>query len=166
MGRCGGRGLGESFVDAAAWSGANLPDGAAVLTRKPRLFFVESGVPSRTFPFTEDPRTLLALADSLGVRYVLVDRWDGLAGRYVAAAVRNDLGAFCALRGFQGDGAAGALTLPMLGILPPGERSASSPSGDVRIVRCPASYLRGDGAAPYSATLSGGAIPLLRGLDP
>jgi 4-amino-4-deoxy-L-arabinose transferase-like glycosyltransferase len=156
----------ESFMDAAAWSGANLPDGSAVLTRKPRLFYVESGVPSRTFPFTDDPHALLALADSLGVRYVLVDQWDGLAGRYVAEAVRKDLGAFCALRGFQGDGGAGALTLPMLGILPPAERAVSSPSGEARIVRCPPSYLRGDGAAPYSATLSGGAIPLLRGLDP
>jgi len=156
----------ESFVDAAAWSGANLPDGSAVLTRKPRLFYVESGVPSRTFPFNDDPRVLLALADSLGVRYVLVDRWDGLAGRYVAGAVRKDPGAFCALRGFQGGGGAGSLTLPMLGILPPAERTASPPSGEVRIERCPASYLRGNGTAPYSTTLSGGAIPLLRGLDP
>lgn len=156
----------ESFMDAAAWSGANLPDGSAVLTRKPRLFYVESGVPSRTFPFTDDPRALLALADSLGVRYVLVDQWDGLAGRYVAGAVRKDPGAFCALRGFQGGGGAGSLTLPMLGILPPAERATSAPSGEVRIVRCPASYVRGNGAAPYSTTLSSGAIPLLRGLDP
>lgn len=156
----------ESFVDAAAWSGANLPPGSAVLTRKPRLFYVESGVPSRTFPFEDDPRALLSLADSLGVRYVLVDQWDGQAGRYVVGAVEKDPGAFCALRGFQGSGGGAPTVLPMLGILPEAERSSAPSTGESRIVRCPASYVRGDGTAPYSSSSSGDAIPLLRGLDP
>lgn len=150
----------ESFVEAAGWSGANLPDGAAVLTRKPRIFYVMGGVPSRTFPFTDDPAALLALADSLGARYVLLDQWDGQATRFVAGSVRRDPGAFCALHGFQGDGGGAQ----MLGILPPGERPGVSSGEEPRIVRCPASFVRGDGNASYAS--SSGSIPLLLELDP
>ncbi|MCG6957179.1 MAG: glycosyltransferase family 39 protein [Gemmatimonadetes bacterium] len=154
----------ETFVDAARWSGANLPEGAAVLSRKPRIFYVMSGLPSRTFPFTDDAHTLLSLADSLEARYVLVDQWDSQAGRYVVGSVRQAPGAFCMLRGFGSSSAGGA---QMLGILPPDQRVASTPSTSAErtyLRPCPASYVRGEGNAPYSS--SSGAIPLLSGLDP
>ena len=132
-----------------------------MLTRKPRMFYVLSGsrpVSSRS-PMPFEPH--LATADSLGVRYELLDVWDGLASRYVVGAVRRRPGAYCAVQGF-GEGA------QLLGILPAGERDSAPPpgaDGSVRIAPCPASYVAGDGAAPYSSS-SSSVIPLLRGLDP
>jgi hypothetical protein len=150
-----------AFVDAAAWSGANLPAGSSVLTRKPRIFFVLSGVPSRTFPFDDASRAHLALAESLGTRYELVDEWDGQAGRFVVGAVREDPGAFCFVHSF---GAGGATIL--LGILSPERRGRgiASDGGSVQIAGCPGEYVRGEGAAPYDSSSS--RIPLLDRLDP
>lgn len=151
-----------SFVGAAAWAGSGIPPGAAVLSRKPRHFYLLSGHPSRAFPFDEDPTKHLALADALGARYVLLDRWDGLAFRYVGAAVRRQPGAFCFIRGF-GEPAQGGSQL--LGILPPAQRSLATPEGeeDVRLSTCPAEYSIGTGSpVGYS---SSGRIPLLDELD-
>jgi hypothetical protein len=149
-----------AFADAAAWSGANLPAGSAVLSRKPRMFYVLSGVPSRTFPFDDAFDAHLSLAASVGARYELLDVWDGLARRYVAGAVRQAPGAWCAMGSF-GEGT------QLLGILPPGQRvlepAPKDPEGAVRIDPCPASYVAGDGSAGYSS--SAATIPLLRGLD-
>ena len=148
------------FVEAAEWSGANLPEGASVLTRKPRIFYVLSGVPSRTFPFDEASEAHLALAESLGSRYELVDQWDGQAGRFVVAAVRGDPGAFCAVRGFGVDGGT-----QLLGILPSELRGQGivADDGSVRIGSCPVAYVRGEGDAPYDPSSSN--VPLLAGLD-
>ena len=150
-----------AFAEAAEWSGENLPEGSSVLTRKPRIFYVLSGVPSRTFPFDETTRAHLSLAASLGTRYELVDQWDGQAGRFVVAAVRGDPGAFCSVRTFGADGGT-----VLLGILPadaPGRASAAG-DGSVRIEGCAGDYVRGDGTALYDASSS--RIPLLAGLDP
>jgi hypothetical protein len=155
---CYGAGV-MDFADAAAWSGANLPEGSAVLSRKPRLFFVLSGVPSRTFPFDGRAEAHVALAESVGARYELVDRWDALAGRYVVSAVRERPRAYCSVRGF-GQGT------QLLGIVPP-ERQRPAPEGEegsIVIANCPASYVAGDGSAAYSS--SSLRIPLLAGLDP
>lgn len=148
------------FVNAATWSGVNLPPGSAVLSRKPRMFYVLSGIPSRTFPFDDDFATHLSLAASVGARYELLDVWDGLARRYVAGAVRRAPGAWCAMGSF-GEGT------QLLGILPPGERvlepTPEESGGGVRIDPCPASYVAGDGSARYSSSPT--RIPLLRDLD-
>lgn len=158
----------EAFVEAARWARAGLPEGSGVLTRKPGIFYVESGVPSRTFPLVADPEVHLALADALGVRYVLLDEWDALAAAYVGGAVSRHPGAFCFVRSFGVPGAGGA---QLLGILPPGERAAETPSADgrVRIGTCPPTYVAGrseEAQAPGSSPSSSTAIPLLEGLDP
>jgi len=148
------------FVNAANWSGVNLPPGSAVLSRKPRIFYVLSGVPSRTFPFDDAFQAHLTVAASAGARYELLDVWDGLARRYVAGAVRQAPGAWCAMGSF-GEGT------QLLGILPPGQRvlqpAPEEPEGAVRIDPCPASYVAGDGSARYSSSAT--TIPLLRDLD-
>lgn len=157
---CYGPGV-TAYVEAAGWAGANLPEGSAVLTRKPRVFYVLSGVPSRTFPFSDDPEAHLTLAGEVGARYELFDQWDGLAGRYVARAVGARPGAFCAARSFGADG-----STVLLGILPPAEREGGAATGDqVRIGVCGGGYVAGDGNAPYASS-SSTRIPLLDGLDP
>jgi hypothetical protein len=153
-----------AFVTAAEWAAVGLPDGAAVLTRKPRIFYALSGVPSRTFPFEVDPDVLLAVADEVGAEYVLLDEWDGLAAAYVGGAVAMRPGAFCYVRGFGRPGAGGA---QLLGILSPEARSGAPPvsAEEVRIDACPAGYAAREEPAPHSAS-SSGRIPLLEGLDP
>lgn len=134
------------FVDAASWTDRMLPEGSVVMTRKPRIFYVMSGgIPSRTFPFDPSPDVQLAEADAVGARYVLLDRWDPQAGRFLGAAVQARPGAFCFIRGF-GPGAAGASQL--LGILPPGSRSEGiRTDGGVSLGRCPADYALPESAA-------------------
>lgn len=155
---CYGRGV-TAFVEASAWAGANLPAGSSVLTRKPSMFYVLSGLPSRTFPFSEETNAHLAMADELGARYELLDEWDALADRYVFPAVSLHPGAFCLVRGF---GALGATQL--LGILPPEQRAAPvDPQGKVMIARCPASYGNGDTPATYTVS---SRVPLLDRLAP
>lgn len=153
---CYGPGIG-AFVEAAGWSAANLPEGAAVLSRKPSMFYVLSGIPSRTFPFSDEPGRHLALADEIGARYELFDQWDGLASRWVAAAVGAQPAAFCAVRSF-GEGGSTVL----LGIVSQEGRGAST--GDVpdnvRIEACPPSFTSGGDAAPAYAP-SSSTIPLL-----
>jgi len=153
----------ENFAVAAAWASQNLPEGSAVLTRKPRHFYTLSGHPSRAFPFVEDAQAHLDLADRLGARYVLLDRWDGLAGRYVGGAVRQRPSAFCYMGGF-GEPAQGGAQL--LGILPPGQREgAGAPAeGGVGIAPCPESYYARSADQPENYS-SSGRIPLLEDLD-
>lgn len=154
-----------SFVEAARWSGSGLPPGAAVLSRKPRHFYLLSGHPSRAFPFSDDPAALLALADELGARYVLLDRWDGLAGRYVGGAVQRWPAAFCFAAGFGSAAESGA---QLLGILPPGARGAPGDGQVAGISRCPTEYYAPGVQAPTEAGgySSSRTIPLLEDLDP
>ena len=150
------------FVDAATWSATGLPPGAAVFTRKPRHFYLMSGHPSRTFPFVGEAAEHLALADALGVRYVLLDQWDGLAAAYVGGAVRERPGAFCWLRAFGPPAEGGA---QLLGILPPELRDGSPTGADGTLQPCPPGYLTGT-EGPPADYVSSGRIPLLSDLDP
>ncbi len=149
-----------AFVEAAGWAGRSLPGGASVLSRKPRLFFVLSGLPSRTFPFDTRSAAHLAEADGAGARYELLDEWDGLASRYVLGAVQEDPGAFCSIRGFGETG-----RTQLLGILPTEARTGPQESveGSIRLALCPAEYVAESREAPYP---SSGRIPLLDELDP
>jgi 4-amino-4-deoxy-L-arabinose transferase-like glycosyltransferase len=150
------------FVMAASWIREGLPADAAVLTRKPRHFYALSGRPSRAFPFSELAQAQLDLADEIGARYILLDRWDGLATRYVGGAVRERPGAFCYVRGFGQPNEGGA---QLLGILPPSDRARAGASGEtaVGISACPSEYFNpGTSVEHYS---SSGRIPLLEELD-
>ena len=145
--------------------GRSLPEDAAVMTRKPRIFYVMSGLPSRTFPFDPSPEAQLAEADAVGARYVLLDRWDGQAARFVGAAVRARPGAFCFVRGFGPEPGVGA---QLLGILPSGSRSSGEAAGrgGVALARCPDAYGAGmsdPGAYPSAVSTR---IPLLSPSDP
>lgn len=152
----------QSFMVAAAWTRAGLPDGSAVLSRKPRHFYLQSGVPSRAFAFFEDADAHLELADLLGARYILLDQWDGFAARYVGAAVRQRPGAFCFVRAF-GPRRSGA---QLLGVLPPQAREAGAADGSgVALARCPADYTIAGAPEPSTSYASSGRIPLLDALD-
>ncbi len=158
---CYGPGIG-SFVEAAGWAGANLLEGSAVLSRKPSMFYVLSGVPSRTFPFSDDPATHLAFADEVGARYELFDQWDGLAARWVAGAVGAQPSAFCVVHSFGEEGGT-----VLLGIWPQDMRgdAVQEEAENVRILPCSPPFTAGKGGARAYVS-SSSRIPLLDGLDP
>jgi hypothetical protein len=148
--RCHGAGVME-FRDAAAWAGANLPDDAVVVNRKPRIFYVLGGTPGRIFPFSRDPDVLLAEADELGARFLLLDRVDGISGYYLPFVIEARPLAFCWIRGW-GDGGGGT---NLFGILPPEERR-EGPISELRL--CPEDYRR---SPPVEPRVEGIRVPIL-----
>jgi 4-amino-4-deoxy-L-arabinose transferase-like glycosyltransferase len=75
-----------------------LPDGSTVLSRKATLFWAYSGYPSRTYPFTDNPDTLLAAARDARSRYILLDYMDQVSVMYLAPVLMQRPQAFCVMR--------------------------------------------------------------------
>jgi hypothetical protein len=83
------------YLDLAAASRGNLPPNAAVLARKPTLFWAQSGYRSRTYPFTSNPDSLIAAAREAGAEYVLLDYLDNVSLMYLAPVLMQRPQAFC-----------------------------------------------------------------------
>lgn len=149
----------QEFTLAARWVGENLPDGAAVFTRKPRIFYTLSGVPSRTYPLSQDPERFFREARDAGIEYVVLDRVDQLGRLYVGSVVGARPYAFCTL--IAARGADGGRT-DVLGIL--ATDAADTPAteavqGEISIQPCPSNMVRDvpRELPPYSAS----RLPLL-----
>ena len=128
----------EEFALAAVWSGTALPQGSAVLTRQPSIFYVLSGLPSRTFPFSEEPGVLRDEATALGARFLLLDKWDRQAEFFPARAVTTLPDAFCGIASFP----AGT---NLVGIVEVEQGDAGEePDEVVRLEPCPSSMLTSD----------------------
>lgn len=153
----------RQFVDAARWSGANLPEDAAVFSRKPRIFYVTSGLKSRTYPFSTDADSLLAEADAHGITHLLVDFIGVQSSRYLFPVLQSRPGAFCVVAGFGRDE---RLRTQLLGVLSPELRGVPGGAGGepVRLTRCPARWVVPEGAVRSSAA-GPGEVPLLTRLD-
>ncbi|MDT8369903.1 MAG: hypothetical protein RQ745_11895, partial [Longimicrobiales bacterium] len=136
---CAGAGTFE-FVEAARWAGGFLPADAVVLSRKPRIFHVESGLPSRTYPFLDDPGALFDAASRIGARYVILDRVAPQGMRFVGGALVAHPERFCSIRSFR---VIEGGSTELLGILPGGEPggSVAGPRG-IELARCPDGYRR------------------------
>jgi hypothetical protein len=72
-----------------------LPDNSAILSRKPRTFYIISGVPGQIFPLSAEPDSFFRTARELGARYVLFDGIDGLAQAYLAPVLLSRSNSFC-----------------------------------------------------------------------
>lgn len=157
---CGGNAL-VDFVAAARWAGETLPEGSAALTRKPRIWYVMSGVPTRTYPFTETPGALRADAGEAGAGYVVLDFLGNQGARFVGAALAAEPRSFCQVGVFGGGG--GIPATHILGILPAGEDSGSRVvDGQIRMAVCGGG--RDPAVVSNTATpgASGWGIPLLQ----
>ncbi|MDP2497748.1 MAG: glycosyltransferase family 39 protein [Candidatus Palauibacterales bacterium] len=77
-----------SFLDAARWSRDNLPPGATVVNRKPRIFYWISGHRGRVYRFTGEPDLLMQDLRDAGADFVVVDQISGTTARYLVPAVR------------------------------------------------------------------------------
>jgi len=135
----------RDFFEIGEWAGSALPDGAPVLSRKPRLFYVISGGhPGRTYPLSPDPAELIRSADEIGARHIVFDHLDRLSQAYLAPAVLGRITAFCAMHESQRD-----RTL-VLGILPGAaqmQNSTDDQAAGVSLPVCDREYWR-PGTAP------------------
>ena len=102
----------QDYAAMAELSPRVLPDRAAVLSRKPRTFYILSGLPGRTYPLIADPDTFFRAAADAGARYVLFDGLDGLSQAYLAPVLVRQSNSFCIMFGLGPDRAT------LFGILP------------------------------------------------
>lgn len=164
---CHGGGF-QEFVAAARWIGENGTDGSVVFSRKPRIFYALSGIPSRTYPFTGEPDVFLEQAREVGASYVVLDHIDRLGTGYVGSVVTSRPSAFCSLAGVGGQ--SGSPRTEILGIVLPGGgegtgiRLNDEGTLEVGIDRCaPEMMLLVPRALPpYSSS----SVPLLEVLEP
>lgn len=94
----------RDFAATAHWSGEHLEPDAVLASRKPRLFYLMSGLQSVTYPFTTDGVALLRQADSLGLSYVVRDSWDRATRAYVDPALARHPERFCVAAALGGAG--------------------------------------------------------------
>jgi hypothetical protein len=123
------------YLALADWSGDNLPSDAIVTTRKPRFFFLMSGLKALSIPLERDSEALLDRIRTRGSRYVSVDFLDGLSGYYVYPALVENLSAFC---GMVQVGTAGEMGTQMLGLPDEGSLPEREPEETPTLPPCPA----------------------------
>jgi hypothetical protein len=146
---------GEYFA-LAEWSGRNLPDGAVVTTRKPRIFYLMSGVKALSIPLEREADLFLDQMRKGNSRYVSLDLLDGMSGYYVYPVVAARLSAFCGLVQVGTGGQAGTRLLGFPG------GNAGEESGGVgagTLPECPADMVRAEPRGEGSP--EGWEIPLL-----
>jgi hypothetical protein len=144
----------REYAELARWSGENLPEDAAVITRKPRIFFLLSGVKAQSLPLTTDVDAFMAAAAAKGSRYVALDRWDGLAGYYLSAVFQDRPGSFCHVTQVQLVEGGGA---QLLGIL---DGVGGEEGQDRALAPCPSDMVAE--VLPRAVPDPDGTIPLLR----
>lgn len=143
----------QEYVLLAGWAGENLPVGAVVVTRKPRIFFVQSSVKALSLPLTTDAGAFLAQAAAGDAHYLTADRWDGLAAFYLPSVLEARPRAFCFLTGVESGGQMGIQLLEIRG------EGEDVGGGEAGLPQCPAQMVMSrprprDPVAP-------GDIPLL-----
>ena len=132
----------QEFAIAARWVGENLPEGAAAFSRKPRILYTLSGVPSRTYPLSQDPARFFSAAEAAGIQYVVLDRVDQLGGLYVASVVRSRPEAFCSLTSIRSRDGGSTEILSILSEVPSDTSEVEAAREQITIAGCPADRLR------------------------
>jgi hypothetical protein len=112
----------RDFFDLAEQARGTLPEGSVVLSRKPTLFWAFSGYPSRTYPFSPEPDTLVAEARRAGAEYVQSDEIDNVSSMYLAPAFIRRPAAFCVVHTL------GTGRPTLMGIVPGAERAPDTGS--------------------------------------
>jgi hypothetical protein len=156
----------QEYVKAAEWAREHLEPGSIVYTRKPRLFYVLSGVQARVYPLTQDPVEFLDAALAGGTTHVVMDYLDRLGSYYLAPVIQGRSGAFCSLVGF---GDPSVSRTEIFGVLPPSVwEEASGPGGMEGTFVVSLRLCRGappDGTGPSDPPYSTATIPLLESLE-
>ncbi|MDE2979837.1 MAG: hypothetical protein OXU74_01460 [Gemmatimonadota bacterium] len=144
------------FHAMALWAGRNLPEGSVVLSRKPRLFHVFSGLPSVTYPFTTDGRSLLTEADSMDVGYLVRGNWDTTGRLYVDPVLSASPDRFCVVAQLGYDRES---PVSMLAIVPPVSDVVTIPDETAAaVLPCPDAV---DHVLPSAAEIASMTVPIL-----
>jgi 4-amino-4-deoxy-L-arabinose transferase-like glycosyltransferase len=98
----------HDFFTVAEMTNGMLPDGSAVLSRKPTIFYVLSGYPSRVYPLSARPDSFFMGAREARADFVVFDRIRDLAPLYLHPVLLAARDQFCVVQG---------LSLPNAGIL-------------------------------------------------
>lgn len=106
----------QDYLHLGASIRGRLPGNAVILSRKPTLFWAQSGYPSIAYPFTSNPDTLVAAARAAGAEYVLMDYLDNISMMYLSPVLMQRPQAFCVMK-TDGPGHA-----TLMGIHPQAER--------------------------------------------
>ena len=125
----------QGYHALSVWAGRHLPGGSIVLTRRPHMFHVLSGLRSVLLTRPDNYSLFFSRADSLGAEYVLKTAWHyprhNVVG-YVDSIVAAHPYRFCRATAFrQTDG----LVVSLLAIKPPPPEGAAS--GPIRLEVCP-----------------------------
>jgi hypothetical protein len=129
-----------------------LPEDAAVVSRKPRSFYIIGGVPGTQYPLSADPDVFFREAALARTRYVVYDGLDGLSQTYLMPVLQNRSNAFCIMFSL------GPNRASVLGIdLKAAAQPAGANAGDASFAECPASYWK---SAAVKDSLFQGLIPL------
>lgn len=119
------------------------------------MFYVLSGIPSRTYPFTQDSKRFLEEAEQNGISYVVWDRIDRLGEAYVGSVVRASPEGFCSV-GFVGNPPEYTAILGIRDNKRLVQNKSESSNGSEILEPCPSSFLK-DGPIqrvdPYSANV-------------
>ena len=149
----------RAFQAMALWARDHLPEGSAVFSRKPRLFYAFSGVPSAVFPFEVNQARFFALADSLGINYFLRSNWDGREDRFVGPVVAAHPERFCLVADFQDP----TESISILAIRPPGDEEAADTAQPGSVEGTVLSECRAEGSSrpPSQACMALMTLPFL-----
>jgi hypothetical protein len=113
----------QDFFTLAVQARGKLPEGSVVLSRKPTLFWAFSGYPSRTYPFSPEPDSLIREARRAGAEYVVTDRIDHVAAMYLSPVFIRRSEGFCVVHTMGSD------RPTLMGILPDAERAPDTGAG-------------------------------------
>ena len=146
----------REFHSMARWAGEQLPEGAVVFSRKPRLFHAFSGRQSVTYPFTTDGRSLLVQADSLGVGYLVRSNWGTSGPLYVDPVIAANPDRFCVLAQMR---AGQAPPISLLAITEPRADDARVPADPLAgVAPCPGERWT---VPPSAAAIASMTVPIL-----
>jgi hypothetical protein len=130
----------QEYFALAQWSGEHLPDGSVVVTRKPRIFYLMSGMKGLSIPLTQDPDEFLRRARDGGAEYLTLDLLDSMSQYYVLPVLQDRLASVCAI---VEEGSEGEMGTRILGILDQGEADEEGDPSALYV--CPGEVLRGAG---------------------
>lgn len=83
-----------SFHAAARWAASEVPDGAVVMSRKPRIFYWLSGHRGDVYPFTHERSAVLRRIEEMGADFVVADALSESTAQFLVPVIMERLDRF------------------------------------------------------------------------
>ena len=89
------------FLRLAQSTKGKLPENSVVISRKPTLFYLNSGYRSRMYPLYTEPDSLFTEARRIGAHYLVADNISDLAPIYLHPILTKNRDDFCVVPGLS-----------------------------------------------------------------